>query len=190
MSTQTTSKVMSSAISSPGSADGASLQEWQDGPMKDLFGQVLAPASRGPGLAARRASIATSTFGQAGSPSSSKDDLLSSWESRLRQRLDVAGGTKWPTIWKRQVTPAGRQISELCLLGRHKRDGDSGLFPTPLASERGYRKAKFAQGGTSLSTILGGIPNPPWVAWLMGFPELWTNLAPSGTPSSRKSPRN
>jgi hypothetical protein len=45
-----------------------------------------------------------------------------------------------------------------------------GLFPTPLASETGFRRSKFPQGGTSLSTFLGGRPNPNWVEWLMGFP--------------------
>lgn len=45
-----------------------------------------------------------------------------------------------------------------------------GLLPTPLASETGYRRGKFSQGGTSLSTHLGGRPNPTFVEWLMGFP--------------------
>ena len=51
-----------------------------------------------------------------------------------------------------------------------------GLFPTPLASETGYRKAKFSQGGTSLSTFLQGRPNPEFVEWLMGFPINHTAL--------------
>lgn len=45
----------------------------------------------------------------------------------------------------------------------------SGLLPTPLASETGYRKGKFSQGGTSLSTHLRGVPNPEFVEWMMGF---------------------
>lgn len=187
MSDRTTSLDTRNAISSLASEGGALLFASPDGQTKDLFGQEAAPVSRGAERDARKASTATSTFGQRGLHLFDNDDRLLSWESRLRQRLAVVGGTKWPTDWKLQVTPAGRQISELCLLGRHKRDGDSGLFPTPLASEKGYRKGKFAQGGTSLSTMLGGVPNPPWVAWLMGFPELWTNLAPSAMPSSRKS---
>ncbi len=47
----------------------------------------------------------------------------------------------------------------------------SGLLPTPLASETGFRRSKFAQGGTSLSTALGGIPNPEFVEWLMQMPH-------------------
>jgi hypothetical protein len=51
-----------------------------------------------------------------------------------------------------------------------------GLFPTPLASETGYRRSKFPQGGTSLSTFLRGRPNPDWVEWLMNFPIKHTDL--------------
>lgn len=51
-----------------------------------------------------------------------------------------------------------------------------GLFPTPLASETGFRRSKFPQGGTSLSTYLGGRPNPSWVEWLMNFPIRHTDL--------------
>jgi DNA (cytosine-5)-methyltransferase 1 len=35
----------------------------------------------------------------------------------------------------------------------------------------------------------GGSLNPTWVEWLMGFPEGWTDLKPSETPSSRRSPK-
>jgi hypothetical protein len=51
-----------------------------------------------------------------------------------------------------------------------------GLFPTPLASETGFRRSKFPQGGTSLSTFLGGRPNPDWIEWLMNFPIRHTAL--------------
>jgi hypothetical protein len=50
------------------------------------------------------------------------------------------------------------------------------LYSTPLASETGYRKGKFAQGGTSLSTQLGGIPKIEFMEWLMGFPIGWTDI--------------
>jgi hypothetical protein len=33
-----------------------------------------------------------------------------------------------------------------------------------------------------------GSLNPTWVEWLMGFPLGWTDLEPSETPSSRRSP--
>ena len=34
----------------------------------------------------------------------------------------------------------------------------------------------------------GGQLNPTWVEWLMGFPPGWTDLNPSGTPSSPNAP--
>lgn len=49
------------------------------------------------------------------------------------------------------------------------------LYSTPLASETGYRRGKFSQGGTSLSTQLGGIPTLEFMEWLMGFPIGWTD---------------
>ena len=52
----------------------------------------------------------------------------------------------------------------------------SGFWPTPLASETGWRRTRFAQGGCSLSFALGGYPNPVWVEWLSGFPLKWTEL--------------
>lgn len=48
----------------------------------------------------------------------------------------------------------------------------SGYWPTPVASET-KRTTPYNQGGHSLSYELGGLPNPPWAAWLMGYPEGW-----------------
>jgi hypothetical protein len=58
-----------------------------------------------------------------------------------------------------------------------------------VASET-KRTTPYNQGGHSLSYELGGIPNPPWAAWLMGYPEDWLDgiSADSETPSSPRSP--
>ena len=32
-------------------------------------------------------------------------------------------------------------------------------------------------GGVDLPTVLGGVPNPTWIEWLMGFPAGWTDCA-------------
>jgi hypothetical protein len=45
-----------------------------------------------------------------------------------------------------------------------------------LASETGYRRGAYSQGGKALSTILGGTPNPEFLEWLMGFPLGWTDV--------------
>lgn len=64
----------------------------------------------------------------------------------------------------------------------------SGFWPTPLASETGYRRKRFTQGGVPLSMAVGGPVNPTWAEWLMGFPTGWTDLGVSGMQLSPKSP--
>lgn len=49
-------------------------------------------------------------------------------------------------------------------------------WPTPLATDTSHRKEKFKQGGTALSTKVGGSLNPAWVEWLMGYNTEWTVL--------------
>jgi hypothetical protein len=61
----------------------------------------------------------------------------------------------------------------------------SGHFKTPTS-------APFSHGGSGGNlhkqvAPSGGPLNPPWVAWLMGFPIDWTSLPPSETRSSRRS---
>lgn len=58
-------------------------------------------------------------------------------------------------------------------LAYHNGDVEFMLYSTPLASETGWRKKKFSQGGTSLSTQLGGIPSLKFMEWLMSFPIGW-----------------
>jgi hypothetical protein len=69
------------------------------------------------------------------------------------------------------------------------------LWPTPQARDHfpahkpEYIAAKKAQGHgmSNLNDAIGGPLNPTWVEWLMGYPIGWSALAPSVTPSSRKS---
>lgn len=71
------------------------------------------------------------------------------------------------------------------------------LFPTPTASDATQwntmtaaerrRKGNAVRLGNALSTEthrVGGHLNPAWVEWLMGYPEGWTDLEHSATPSS------
>ena len=68
-------------------------------------------------------------------------------------------------------------------------------FPTP--TRRDYRSGSKAhwerrQGTRNLNDKIalegnGGLLNPTWVEWLMGFPLGWTVLEDSATRSSRKS---
>lgn len=53
-------------------------------------------------------------------------------------------------------------------------------WPTPTASDAtsGPGKASTAQGGDNLRTAVGGLLNPDWTEWLMGWPIGWTALQP------------
>lgn len=61
------------------------------------------------------------------------------------------------------------------------------MFPTQTT--RDYKSpdmnpesARFSQK-TELNSVVGGLLNPMWVEWLMGFPLGWTDLNASETPS-------
>ena len=62
-------------------------------------------------------------------------------------------------------------------------------FPTPVSSDTSHRKNKYAQGGTALSTKIGGQLNPTFCEWLMGWPLGWTDLKPLETDKSHCAPQ-
>lgn len=71
---------------------------------------------------------------------------------------------------------------------------ESGLLPT--LTRRDYRSDKCTPEvkaqrdahprGKTLPWVLGGLVNPPWAEWFMGWPEGWTELKPSGTAKFRE----
>ena len=67
----------------------------------------------------------------------------------------------------------------------------SSLLPTPTSRDWKDGTAPRYRNGRiqtdSLGRRIGGPPNPTFVEWLMGFPEGWTDLEHSETPSSPKS---
>jgi hypothetical protein len=104
-------------------------------------------------------------------------------QSRRTTYGSLAKQITWPTPMPSDVD-GGRTTK-----GRH-RQNETGLrraVTTPTADDTGYRRQQYAQGGTALSTQIGGQLNPMWVEWLMGFPLGWTDLGDSATPSSRRS---
>ena len=108
-----------------------------------------------------------------------------SWE----RRINVTGFGLWPTPTVMDATlkvvskkgQKGRhavQLSHLATSGRIHHD-QWWLLPTPRANTDPTKG-----GGTSRSgdrNAAGGRLNPPWVAWLMGWPLEWTALKPLGT---------
>ena len=108
-----TSEPSPSAISSQASADGGSPSVSPDGQTTGRSGQDLARASRSASQAKEPVQTIQGTCGPTSIASSPPVGPLSSWESRLRERLAMVGSTECALIWREKVTPAGESISRL-----------------------------------------------------------------------------
>ena len=64
-------------------------------------------------------------------------------------------------------------------------------FPTPTAhnAKEGAYPAEYTRNTPTLATHAGGMLNPPWVEWLMGWPPGWTDLKPLATDKSHCVPQ-
>ena len=77
--------------------------------------------------------------------------------------------------------------------GPNARDSRGGLhltaqvhrWPTPRAFM--WKDSTTDRGKSNLGEVVGGLLNPTWVEWLMGFPLGWTDLEASETQLSLKS---
>jgi len=169
MSVPTTSKDTHNATSSPESAGGATPCDSQDGPMTDLFGQVVVPASHSASQVKTPSNQMSATYGRIGLGSSESVALQRYLASRLQARLPLAGGMMWPQIWKRKVSPALRRYSQLALSALRTGGTDYGLWQTPVADDAiDRKKGKYnSRGEPKLSAQV----------------KLWTT--PSATDGSR-----
>lgn len=62
------------------------------------------------------------------------------------------------------------------------------LLPTPCARDWRSGKGRDWNGHSpQLPEVVGGLLNPLFVEWMMGFPAGWTDCEPSATPSSPTS---
>lgn len=67
--------------------------------------------------------------------------------------------------------------------GEPKLSAEVKLFPTPCARDyRGIGRSRLertgSKAGECLPQVVGGLLNPTWVEWLMGWPIGWTELEP------------
>lgn len=62
--------------------------------------------------------------------------------------------------WPRWGSWADGELSEQTTVELRTVENDSGLWPTPVASDTGSRKAKYSQGGTALSLAVKLWPTP------------------------------
>ena len=129
------SEDLPNATSLPGSADGATPCVLLDGQTIGQFGLARAHVSRSPLPEKARGRRTSATSGPSSSTSSAPAVPLSSWESRLRQRLVSLGSTECLLTWKESVTPQGRRLSRLVPSMRLIEEIDSGLWPTPTTTD-------------------------------------------------------
>lgn len=137
MSNQKTLLVTPSVISSQASVDGALPPVLPDGLTAEASGPGAPLVSPSPSPAKARARKTSATSGRSLQNSSVPDGPLSSWESRLRQRLERIGSTECSLTWKASVTPAARPLSRLVPSMRPIEEIDFGLWPTPQHRDKG-----------------------------------------------------
>jgi len=167
MSDLTTYEDLISATSLPVSECGPTPCAKQDGPMIDLSGQDLVPAS----LSARRAKemglLTSGTYGRTSTGLSNSAALQSSLASRLRAKTDCNGLILYRLTWKDRVTPSGRAICALRASAARTSDSDFIGWPTPATrdfkgqSGAGRQERKgFPSDTVPNAAALAGWPTP------------------------------
>lgn len=129
------SQAISSAISSPESADGHSPCNSQDGQQTDPSGLAAALASLSPRQAKAMGLLTSGTCGPPGTGSSSSADLQSWLASRLPAQLSDLGSTLYSLTWKPWVTPAGRTLVRQRASVRRTSATDRTGWVSPQASD-------------------------------------------------------
>lgn len=128
-----TSKDLRAATSSPALAAGITPCNSQDGPLTDLFGQEVAPASRSVQRESAKGWPTPATCGPTSSASSRSVALQQSLESRSRQRMAAYGSPEYVLTWKHWDMASGPPICALRARGRRISDKDCSGWPTPNA---------------------------------------------------------
>lgn len=139
MSDRTTSMATRNAISLPALQAGALPSDLPDGPMIDLFGRALAPASPSPPLEREKHQAMNATSGPTGSNLSELADRQQSLANRLKRQLDGVGSTLFTLIWRQKATPLGRPYCQLVASGRRTSDSDCGSWQTPKVATGKYQ---------------------------------------------------
>lgn len=153
---QTTSKHTPNAISSLGSEGGHMHCASPDGQTTGRSGREAARASRSASQAKVPVQTIPGTCGRTSIASSPPSGPLSSWESKLRERLAMVGSTECALIWRKKITPAGASISRLARwTPPHIRQrlywvatdlADTGLFGSTREEQYAERRFQFGEG--------------------------------------------
>lgn len=119
------------ATSLPGLEAGPTPPDLPAGPMTESFGLEARPANRSRSREKVLPKQMIGTFGPTTFALQQPEGPLSSWVSRLQQRLARIGSTECLLTWKASATPAGRQLFRLVPSTPRTAATDSGLWPTP-----------------------------------------------------------
>ena len=134
---QKTFEDITSATSSPGSADGHSPCAGQDLSTFLGSGPPRSPANHSPAPDPGRPSMTTGIYGPSSSTWLTSANLQRSLVNKLQARLDSLGSTLYKRTWKDVVTPAGRSHSRLAVSAVRTKDnactGVSSPWATPNA---------------------------------------------------------
>lgn len=139
-----------------------------DGLTSGPSGPVVVRVSRSHLLGKSSAKTIQGTYGPTSFHSSVPAGPLSSWESRLRQRMAMSGSTEWDLTWRVKTTPGGRVISRLAASTRRRSGTACTGWPAPKAHEAGPDFAKRERSGT-------GMALPALAAEIAGWQALGTD---------------
>ena len=146
---QMTCVITGNCTCSPVSAGGRLHFDSPAGPTTDPSSPSRAPVH----LSARQAQAAgllmSGTYGRRRSGSSTNSARLSSWESRLRQRLPMDGSILFAMTWKASATPRGRSFFRLRVSGHRTSGSGYGSWRSPNAqnADRGAASAESRLAG-------------------------------------------
>lgn len=155
------------------------------------YGHVHVPVSRSAPQATEEVPATSATCGPTLTASLRSAALQSSLESRLRQRTGCSGSSQYVMTWKKSDTPSQRPICRLVASARRTYGNAFTGWPTPRAGCGMIRRLRepsqirigLAMRNRTVPDRLedavalihgpGGILNPLWIAWLMGYPRNW-----------------
>jgi hypothetical protein len=106
-------------------------------------------------------------------------------------RTSVGGCFLWPTPTDMSkggsTSRGGKRVKELLLLGMVKQYAPirAAYLNRASSEEKDESKSRNLKELAERATAHGPL-NPTWIEWLMGFPQGWTALEDSETPSSLK----
>ena len=181
-----------SATSSVASESGPTPSDKPDGPMTDLFGLAVAPASPSASQEKVKLMKTIDTLRRRGYGSLESAALQSSLENRLARRLEWAGSTLFSLKWRKCSTPAGRLISRLAASGRRTSGSDFTSWPTPDTHQGGRKipKGTTTTGktpdGRKVQVTLENVALASWPTPMAGTPAQNGNNAAGNNDYSRK----